>query len=932
MEEKEARVLRQRATILKTRKTVLGIEKVLQNSLAYQILSKQKDQKQKIKIQILNKEEDRRKRKRDILEKARNKLALKTGILDSTSNFLANALFGFLFTKILPVLPNLLNVVQGLTPAMKFMGSITNLFLNIIGGFLETGYKVHDSIKKTSDGVTKIPIKKEFDNFQNTLSNSLSSVVNIAYGIIGQKPPTEKAEKKSTKPIKGAAVGGPIGYNPPKRELEKRREIKIPRKQTLPETRIGKDVGGEVKVREFYRSPKAGLGGILGIFKPKNAPLSKSPVDSISNISKTLRRRNLLFGDIASVGSDLALGQKPSKVVYRNTAKDVLQLAQVIADKQQQQSRDSIFAMAYGGTVPSRALSSSSRGDLVDTIALVIQKSVEERVNKAMNDFRRPVGREEMMEETRSRAESGAGSSSDGGVGGGGYSGGLYGGYKPRGSMEKQIYEYLTKEKKLNDIQALGLMANIDRESSFRPNAREKGGTGHGLFQWSHGRVAPFMRAVPDWETNWKAQIDYALNEPETLSLVKPGAYASKTFASAQEAADWWMEKWERPRDKISGSRKHSGYLKGVPKGPTGSAMFRGPENKESGEVEAKSTGFRTGLKTGPEGRIGAGTGYHVDARFVDGLPLKDKVAMLDSMASAHAAEGFVMEFSGIGVGDLRWNPNASQKEKEDLAKRVLRSHHSPRPGYEPFDYFIVKQNVRSRFVGGDDLSVSGIAGANIMAPRLQGGTYEYQEEPGGYGRFLILRDKVGRVIMKVGHGDLGMPSPKEIGRRFNMDALEENSGGLAMKNGKQGIIINGNFKEKKWSNEETNRYKNSVSNKKVEKRQKLIKPTSNKKQKGKPRLNTSRPKKQTARKQPQQNLIQRAKNVFKRITGFKRGGFVGDYAKAISEYAPYEMSSGGVIFAVQPMIIQKESIIEKQIPIAFPMPSGVNNNTNYRA
>jgi hypothetical protein len=417
MDNTPAKVLTKRATVLKIRNKVLAIEKVFKNSLAYQIVAKQKDQKQKIKIRILNGEEERRKKKTSNLEKIRNKLSLRTGVGEGAANFLTNTLMGFLFTAIVPALPKLSGIINALKPAAWFVSALTNLFLNTIGGFIETGYKLHDTIKGTSENIKKIPIKKEFDDFQTTLSKSLGSVVDIVYDITGSKPPTQQAKEQTKKPVKGAAVGGPISYTPPSRKLKKSQELNIPRKQTIPETKIGKDVGGEGKVREFYGSPKVGFGGILGIFKPKNAPLTKTPVDSISNISKTLRRRNLLFGDISSVGSDIALGQKPNKNVYRNTAKDVIELAQMISEKQQ----NSAIAMATGGSVPSRSLTLASRGNVVDAVATVIQKSVDDRVNRAMADFRRPVGKEEMLEENQKKGSGGGGS----GQGGGGYGGAI---------------------------------------------------------------------------------------------------------------------------------------------------------------------------------------------------------------------------------------------------------------------------------------------------------------------------------------------------------------------------------------------------------------------------------------------------------------------------------------------------------------------------
>jgi hypothetical protein len=944
MAQNNSRTLTDKALLLKIRKKILTTEAVLKKSIGYQLLNQKNDVKQKKRLSLFANDEKKKRRKQSLLEKVRNKAAVKTGIFDGITNFFVYSLLGFVFTKIMPFLPKLAGVLGLLKPAGDFLALIARLFMGAIGGFIETGYKVHEQLKGKHEAIKKLPVKQEFDSFQKTLANTLSDVTDVVYKIAGQ----DSDNKTAQKPVKGAATGGTIGptrgnvpvYKPPTREIKSTKQTRIPRKQNIPDTNIGKDVGGEAKVREFYRSPKIGLGGVLGIFRPKGNPAKKTPVDSISNISKTLRRRNQLFGDIASVGSDIALGQKPSKTVYRNTAKDVIELARFISEKQEQKQRETIFAMAYGGVIPNRATEVASRNNLVEMVSTIIERSVEERVNKAIGDFRQPIGRDEMLEKNREKAGSGGISGPDYGTSEGatGISGGVYGGYSPRGGLEKEIYEYLTKEKKLSDIQALGLMANISRESSFRPGIKERGGTGVGLFQWSHGRRAPFMRAVPDWETNWKAQIDYALNEPQSLSLVRPGSYASKTFASAQEAADWWMREWERPADKISGSRKHSSYLKGVPRGPKGSAMFRAPETS-SAEVESKSRGFRTGLKTGPEGRIGAGTGYHVDARFVTGLSLKDKVAMMDSMASAHAAEGYVMEFSGRGVGDLRWNLNASQKEKEELAKRVLVSHHSTREGYEPFDYFIVKQNVKSRFVGGNDLSVSGIAGANIMAPRISGGSFEYQEQPGGYGRFLIIRDKNGNLVMKIGHGDLGLPSPRELGKKFNMDELQESVSGLVIKNGKEGLLINGKFKPKKWSKEEKNKFEADKSETRSNTKNSSTKPPAQNRRptqrgaKAQPaRAARPRPK---AKPKPKPNALQNAFNSvrsgFRKLTGFKRGGIVGNLPNIPSGYTSYENYGGSVIVAIQPVMVQKEVMIDNHIPIPFPMSSGVNNLTNFR-
>lgn len=132
----------------------------------------------------------------------------------------------------------------------------------------------------------------------------------------------------------------------------------------------------------------------------------------------------------------------------------------------------------------------------------------------------------------------------------------------PQG-IRGQVFSYLTNKHKLSKNHALGLMANIDRESSFRPSIRsgDDGGFG-GLFQWKGVRQTPTVQNLVK-SGDWKGQIDYALSEPSHLSAVTPGLYQSLKFDSPQQAADWWMNNWERPADRNAGSITHSQLLAG---------------------------------------------------------------------------------------------------------------------------------------------------------------------------------------------------------------------------------------------------------------------------------------------------------------------------------------------------------------------------------
>jgi hypothetical protein len=133
----------------------------------------------------------------------------------------------------------------------------------------------------------------------------------------------------------------------------------------------------------------------------------------------------------------------------------------------------------------------------------------------------------------------------------------------PTDGIRTEAYNYLISKHGLSRNKALGIIANIDRESSFRPTiaSGDDGGAG-GLFQWFDSRQTPKVQELVR-TGDWKGQIDYALSEPQHLSGVDPGAYQGMSFSSPQEAADWWMRKWERPAHPDRDSRRHTQLLSG---------------------------------------------------------------------------------------------------------------------------------------------------------------------------------------------------------------------------------------------------------------------------------------------------------------------------------------------------------------------------------
>jgi hypothetical protein len=113
----------------------------------------------------------------------------------------------------------------------------------------------------------------------------------------------------------------------------------------------------------------------------------------------------------------------------------------------------------------------------------------------------------------------------------------------------KAVYDYI-RSKGVSDIHAKGVLANIQGESSFNPAAVGDNGTSGGLFQHHADRFDKLKQAVPDWETNWKGQIDFALQDD-----VGP-AYLATPYTDPVAAADAFMTDYERPAEEVREQRR----------------------------------------------------------------------------------------------------------------------------------------------------------------------------------------------------------------------------------------------------------------------------------------------------------------------------------------------------------------------------------------
>lgn len=102
------------------------------------------------------------------------------------------------------------------------------------------------------------------------------------------------------------------------------------------------------------------------------------------------------------------------------------------------------------------------------------------------------------------------------------------------------------KSKRMSGNHRIGILANIQGESGFNSaiiNPDDKGKRAIGFFQHRDDRDRNLEKAVPDWRTNWKGQIDFALSEPAGKR------YLATKFKTYEQAVEQWVRDFERPED-----------------------------------------------------------------------------------------------------------------------------------------------------------------------------------------------------------------------------------------------------------------------------------------------------------------------------------------------------------------------------------------------
>ena len=174
----------------------------------------------------------------------------------------------------------------------------------------------------------------------------------------------------------------------------------------------------------------------------------------------------------------------------------------------------------------------------------------------------------------------------------------------------QEVYDYLMTKDGMTDVKANAIMANIEGESGFYSDAIQTGNIsnrGLGLFQHTFpSRKEGLVEDVPDWENNWKGQIDYAMSEPEMRRFMR-GNYDNQ-----EDATEAFMMEFENPAITSS---KYPGktlvrrgnkyyYLDPKPEGEPNKPTDRIINGERFVRVNIPKADYEDAVRTKAEGRL----------------------------------------------------------------------------------------------------------------------------------------------------------------------------------------------------------------------------------------------------------------------------------------------------------------------------------------
>lgn len=132
-------------------------------------------------------------------------------------------------------------------------------------------------------------------------------------------------------------------------------------------------------------------------------------------------------------------------------------------------------------------------------------------------------------------------------------------------SNEEIIFLFFTQIAGYSEAAACGIMANMKKESGFRPNAVSSGGGYHGLCQWSKTR----FQTISDYCDKYgfdpyslEGQLNYMMHELATTAYGKNLSKYENTAQGAYDAGYYFCYNYERPSNKAAKSEERGNLAK----------------------------------------------------------------------------------------------------------------------------------------------------------------------------------------------------------------------------------------------------------------------------------------------------------------------------------------------------------------------------------
>jgi len=163
----------------------------------------------------------------------------------------------------------------------------------------------------------------------------------------------------------------------------------------------------------------------------------------------------------------------------------------------------------------------------------------------------------------------------------------------------------------------------------------------------------------------------------------------------------------------------------------------------------SRAGAFDTGMRTGPSSVIGGSAAYHQDIMFGSTVTMRERVQLMDQLATEYEKLGRVIEFSNAAVAGERYTTSLSYAQKESLISRAQAAHAVR--GRPAMDYYAP--------LVGQTRAGKSVENQAMLAPVVPGASYAF----GGGGRSgrAMTVQRNGQLVYEMLHGRMDRPVPQ---------------------------------------------------------------------------------------------------------------------------------------------------------------------------